>query len=96
MDSHMHLDRSLRTLRLDPSTGIQEFLTKCPAPASRQQVNLVGCVLVFCDPKTWPKDPEKLKLPEGWVAAVGVYLMHAGDFGDCYFDRLTRLMDCPG
>jgi hypothetical protein len=21
--------------------------------------------------------------------------MHAGDFGDCYFDRLSRLMDSP-
>jgi hypothetical protein len=58
MDSHMHLDRSLRRLRLDPSTGIQEFLTQCPAPAPKQQINLVG-VLVYCDPKSWPKVPEK-------------------------------------
>jgi hypothetical protein len=42
MDSHMHLDRSLRRLRLDPSTGIQEFLTQRPAPAPKQQINLVG------------------------------------------------------
>ena len=33
MDSHMHLDRSLWRLRVNPSTGIQEFLTQCPAPA---------------------------------------------------------------
>jgi hypothetical protein len=44
MDSHMHLDRSHRRLRLDPSTEIQEFLTKCPAPATRQHINLVGGV----------------------------------------------------
>jgi Tat protein secretion system quality control protein TatD with DNase activity len=50
-------------------------------------------VLVFCDPKTWPKDPEKLNLPEGCVAAVRVHSKHAGDFGDYYFDRLSRLMD---
>jgi predicted metal-dependent TIM-barrel fold hydrolase len=90
----MHLDRSLRRLRLDPSTGIQEFLTKCSAPAPRQQINLVG-VLVFCDPKTCPKDPENLNLPEGCVAAVRVHPKHAGDFGDYYFDRLSRLMDSP-
>ena len=44
MDSHMHLDRSLQRLRLDPITGIQEFLTNCPAPAPKQQINLVGGV----------------------------------------------------
>jgi Tat protein secretion system quality control protein TatD with DNase activity len=52
-------------------------------------------VLVFCDPKSWPKDPEKLNLPERWVAAVGVHPKHASDFGDYYFDRLSRLMDSP-
>jgi Tat protein secretion system quality control protein TatD with DNase activity len=94
MDSHMHLDRSLRRLRLDPSTGIQEFLTQCPAPAPKQQINLVG-VLVYCDPKSWPKVPEKLHLPEGWVVAVGVHPKLASDFGDYYFDRLSKLMDSP-
>jgi len=95
MDSHLHLDRALRRLRLDPGTGIQEFLAKCPAPAPRQRVNLVGGVLVFCDPRTWPKDPEKLRLPEGWVPAVGVHPKHASTFGDCYFDQLSRLVDSP-
>ena len=52
-------------------------------------------MLVYCDPKTWPKDPEKLHLPEGWVVAVGVHPKHASDFGDYYFDRLSKLMDSP-
>jgi Tat protein secretion system quality control protein TatD with DNase activity len=94
MDSHMHLDRSLRRLRLDPSTGIQEFLTQCPAPAPKQKINLVG-EGVYCDPKSWPKDPEKLHLPEGWVVAVGAHPKHAIDFGDYYFDRLSKLLDSP-
>ena len=47
----------------------------------------------LCDPKTWPKDPEKLMLPEGWVATVGVHLKNASDFGGCCFDRLYRLVD---
>jgi hypothetical protein len=29
--------------------------------------------LVYCDPKTWPENPEKLNLPEGWFVAVGVH-----------------------
>jgi hypothetical protein len=29
--------------------------------------------LVYCDPKSWLKDPERLNLPEGWVIAVGVH-----------------------
>ena len=88
-DTHLHLDRTLRRLRLEPSTGIQEFLAKCPAPSSRQRVNLVcGGLLVFCDPKTWPKDPE-----QGFVVAVGVHPKHASQFGD--YDQLSRLVDSP-
>jgi hypothetical protein len=42
MDSHMHLDRSLRRLRLDLSMGIQELLARRPRPAPKQEINLVG------------------------------------------------------
>ena len=38
----MHLDRSLRRLRMDPHIGIQELLARRPRPASKQEVNLVG------------------------------------------------------
>jgi Tat protein secretion system quality control protein TatD with DNase activity len=51
--------------------------------------------LVYCDPKSWLKDPERLNLPEGWVIAVGVHPKHAMDFGDYYFDRLSKLLDSP-
>jgi hypothetical protein len=33
MDSHMHLDKSLRRLRMDPRMGIQEPLARRPRPA---------------------------------------------------------------
>jgi Tat protein secretion system quality control protein TatD with DNase activity len=95
MDSHMHLDRSLRRLRMDPRMGIQELLARRPRPASKQEINVVGGVLVYCDPKTWPEDPERLNLPEGWFIAVGVHPKHALDFGDYYFDRLSKLLDSP-
>ena len=36
-----------------------------------------------------------MRLPEGWVAAVGVHPKNASVFGDCYFDRLSRLVDSP-
>jgi hypothetical protein len=39
---------------------------------------------VYCDPKTWPENPEKLNLPEGWFVAVGVHPKHALDFDDFY------------
>ena len=55
----------------------------------------MGGLLVYCDHKSWPKNPEKLHLPEGWVVAVGVHPKHASDFGDYYFDRLSKLMDFP-
>ena len=77
-------------------TPVQQYkdpvLAKCPAPAPRQQVNLVGGggVLVFCDPRTWPKDPEKLKLPEGWVAPVGAHPKYA------VTSVIAILIACPG
>jgi hypothetical protein len=42
MDSHMHLDRSLRRLRMDPRMGIQELLARRPRPAPKQEINVVG------------------------------------------------------
>jgi Tat protein secretion system quality control protein TatD with DNase activity len=75
--------------------GIQELLARRPRPAQKQEINLVGGMLVYCDPKTWPKDPERLNLPEGWFIAVGVHPKHAMDFGDYYFDRLSKLLDSP-
>ena len=42
MDSHMHLDRSLRRLRIDTSMGIQELLARRPRPAPKQEINVVG------------------------------------------------------
>ena len=36
-----------------------------------------------------------MHLPEGWVVAVGVHPKHASDFGNYYFDRLSKLMDSP-
>jgi hypothetical protein len=59
----------------------QELLARRPRPALKQEINVVGSVLVYCDPKTWPKDPERLNLPEGWFIAVGVHPKHALDFG---------------
>jgi TatD DNase family protein len=52
-------------------------------------------VLVYCDPKTSPEDPERLNPPEGWFIAVGVHPKHSLDFGDYYFDRLSKLLDSP-
>jgi hypothetical protein len=53
--------------------GIQELLARRPRPAPKQEINVVGGVLVYCDPKTWPENPEKLNLPEGWFVAVGSF-----------------------
>jgi len=54
----------------------------------------VGAVLLFSDPKTWSMDPEKLRLIEVWVMAVGVHPKEAQNFGDCYFEK-SRLVDSP-
>jgi hypothetical protein len=88
----MHLDRSLRRLRLDPSMGIQELLARRPRPAPKQEINVVGGVLVYCDPKTWPENPEKLNLPEGWFVAVGVHrsiLSLRRDLSRCIWESIA-------
>jgi hypothetical protein len=51
MDSHMHLDRSLRRLRMDPSMGIQELLARRPGAAPKQEINVVGVCWSTLTPK---------------------------------------------
>ena len=70
--------------------GIQELLARRLRPAPKQEINVVG-VLVYCDPKTWPEDPERLNPLEGWFIAVGVHPKHALDFGDYYYCWIPRL-----
>jgi hypothetical protein len=89
----MHLERSLRRLRLDPSTTVQGSSpgeVSGTRPSAAGQLGGGGGVLVFCDPRTWPKDPEKLKLPEGWVAPVGAHPKYA------VTSVIAILIACPG
>ena len=70
-DSHVHLDRSLTKYSLPKSTSLGSYLRLPLFPFPREPVQLVGGVVVFCDPPTWPKGP--LVLEPGWKIAVGVH-----------------------
>jgi hypothetical protein len=58
MDSHMHLDRSLRRLRMDPRMGIQELLARRPRLAPKQEINVVGGVGVAPSLQSIPTSPK--------------------------------------
>ncbi len=52
-DSHFHLDRTRKHFNLSANASLSTVLQQTPAPLG-SQVNLVGSVAVFCDPRTYP------------------------------------------
>ncbi|VDI08859.1 Hypothetical predicted protein [Mytilus galloprovincialis] len=56
-DSHFHLDREWRQWRMNGRMDRQRFIEMRlpnPPPKKKNPVDLVGGVMVYCDPGTWP------------------------------------------
>lgn len=90
-DSHMHLDRV--GLKLGQTLTMQQLLRKTLMPQPVNRVNLLGGTVVYCDPRTYP---DRVLLPEGWVAAVGFHPKHAVDYNDTIRRSLRRMLNDPG
>jgi hypothetical protein len=70
-DSHCHLDRTLRELRI--SDASLEALEKYN-PLETHAVNLVGVVGVFCDPATYPtREGSRAWVDQGVVPVIGYH-----------------------
>ena len=89
-DSHFHLDRSRRSLD-DPFLSVDNLCSKIQ-PDRDFRVKLVGGVVIFCDPPTYPtrKEAQDLK-SQGYSIGIGFHPKGANRyteedytaFGDC-------------
>jgi len=91
-DSHLHWDRAVPKF----GTGRADFGHFLRVGLSHQPqtpFELVGGVVVYCDPKTWPAVP--VRLEAGWVAAVGLHPKKALQLRDAEAEQLTKLSGHP-
>ena len=93
-DSHFHLDRTAKKLwegRRDPSKVQVEDILNYPLKHSpRNVVELVGGVMIFCD----PEDLVSIPLTDGkWKIAVGVHPRKAVGCPEHYLTRIKALLD---
>lgn len=91
-DSHLHWDRAAPKF----GTGMVDFgrfLRVGLSPQPQIPVKLVGGVVIFCDPKTWPAVP--VKLETGWVAAVGLHPKKALQLRDAEAEQVRNLLEHP-
>ena len=93
-DAHCHYDRSLRSMGLEKTATLSDFIRIPLEAPPRNPVKLAGGVVVFCDPPTWPK-PGHIPQEQGWRISVGIHPKKPKQFGDARFDQLDQLMACP-
>lgn len=69
-DSHFHLDRSskklLGNLGLDVDVWLSEQMERPPNTV----INVVGGVMIFCDPEKYPKN---MPIDDKWKVAIGIH-----------------------
>ncbi|VDI38345.1 Hypothetical predicted protein [Mytilus galloprovincialis] len=97
-DSHFHLDRGWRQWGMKGRMDRQRFIEmRLPTPP-RNPVNLVGGVMVHCDPGTWPSAWALQEPPRGspWVTAIRVHPRKAHQLDDSSFGKMEQLVGLPG
>ncbi|XP_052761473.1 uncharacterized protein LOC128204145 [Mya arenaria] len=71
MDSHFHLDRSLFKLNLNKFSSTQDLINVSVGSIPRNEVEVVGGIANFCDPKHFLGD--YTHLGHGFSASVGIH-----------------------
>ena len=91
-DSHFHLDRTSQKLFGHHRASVQDVITAEVGVQPKQPVNVVGGVMVYCDPEAYPTQIPKEK---GFGAAIGVHPTKACFFPNRKFDELRNLLRLP-
>ncbi|CAC5408225.1 tatD [Mytilus coruscus] len=87
LDSHFHLDRASILLRGSLSLTVEEFLKQPLTPPPEIPADVVGGVLVYCDPDTYPTVlPDLAK----WKVAIGLHPKAAPYFINEQFGALQE------
>ncbi|XP_033730888.1 uncharacterized protein LOC117320398 [Pecten maximus] len=94
-DSHFHLDRIRRYLKLHHDASVHDVLAAVPTTPGEYQLEVSGGVAVYCDPETYPSVDEISRLvEEGFKAVIGVHPKHCISKVDK--QRLVDLLVVPG
>ncbi|XP_070567369.1 uncharacterized protein [Ptychodera flava] len=93
MDSHFHLDRTVKQLRKGSRvTTSAQLVSACPSVRPEVPVQVVGGVEVYCDPETFPED---LTREPGWKIAIGLHPKAAVGAGNQVLQEIRRLVASP-
>ena len=75
-DSHFHLDRTLRDMKLSSEGCLEDVLANAPVDEDKK-INLVGSVAIYCDPRTYPTDRYLQNLPGDQLVGLGFHPKHS-------------------
>ena len=76
-DSHFHLDRLSYKVKRNYSLTVDEVLRMPLNPLPQHPVNLLGGLMIYCDPQTYP---EVVPSSSNFYSAIGFHPKHAVDF----------------
>lgn len=96
-DSHFHLDRTLRDMFLPASGSVDDILQQAPMEEEKR-ISLVGGVVIYCDPDTYPSQRFLDRLPEHISVGIGFHPKHASNTRiriEDGFHQLRRLLRHP-
>lgn len=96
-DSHFHLDRTLRDMFLPASGSVDDILQQAPMEEEKR-ISLVGGVVIYCDPDTYPSQRFLDRLPEHISVGIGFHPKHASNTHtriEDGFHQLRRLLRHP-
>ena len=62
IDSHFHMDRTLRNMGLSLHGSLDEIIDNAPVDGDKR-INFVGAVAIYCDPRTYPADRYLQQMP---------------------------------
>lgn len=90
IDSHCHLDRSSKKLLGTGLLTMERWTSEqLERPPCVPNVNLIGAVIIYCDPESYP---DMMPVAEKWRVAVGLHPKKVGDITSKQLDRLKQLI----
>ncbi|XP_060555212.1 uncharacterized protein LOC132716073 [Ruditapes philippinarum] len=91
-DSHFHADRLSKVLYGNPREAVADLIKASVGVLPTTSVKVIGGVMVFCDPETFP---ETLPSERGFGSAVGVHPKKCHLLSDSAYQKLLSfLMSC--
>ena len=93
-DSHFHLDRSRNVLHR-PDASVEEI---CSAirPDAEFKYKLIGGVVIFCDPPSYPTREDVRQLQDdGFLVGIGLHPKQSEQYSEADFASFQRCLEYP-